>query len=197
MIVLCIPDRYYTLTRNPQLRQHGGKACALVDPARQDHHRFFVKDYLQAEVQLLDRLKDGCSMRFHRRHNTLSHGKRYPLPPQTGHDSGGGGRAQKSLLAGRRVMKQSAVLGDNPVKEMEARKYITQAGEFATGDQYQLSSGTSSPFEASQSIAADPPITSQSPIIVRGYRSKSHRFSRSYHNKRRSRGHNRNRLTPG
>jgi|SRR5580658_665451 hypothetical protein len=180
MIVLCISDRYYTLMRNPQLRQHGGKACALVDPAGQDHHRFFVQDYLQAEVQLLDGQKDGCFMRFHRRHNALSHGKRYPLLPQTGQDFGGGGRAQESFLARRRVMKQSAVLGDNPVKEMEARKYITQAGEFATGDQYQLSSRPSSPFESSQSIAADPPITSQSPIVIRGYRSKSHRFSRPY-----------------
>jgi hypothetical protein len=183
MIVLCIPDRYDTLTRNPQLRQRGGKACAFVDPAGQDHHRFFVKNYLQAEFQLLDRQIDGCFMRFHRCHNTLSHRKWYPQPPQPGHNFGGRGRAQESLLACRRVMKQSAVLGDNPVKEMEARKYITQAGEFAAGDQYQLSSRPPSSFEPSQGIASDPPITSQSPIVIRGYRPKSHRFSRSYNHK--------------
>ena len=54
-----------------------------------------------------------------------------PCLPQIGDEFAGDGRAQESLLASYWVMKQSAVLGDNPVKEMEARKHIAQAGKFA------------------------------------------------------------------
>src|SRR5580658_5356037 len=130
MIVLSIADSHDALTRKPQVSQCGGKACALVDPAGQYHHRFIVKDYLQAEVQIPDRQKDGRIMRFHCCHYALSHGKRNSLAPQVGHERGGSGRAQESFLMRYRVVKQSTVLGDNPVKEMEARKYIAQAGKF-------------------------------------------------------------------
>ncbi|GAC1693918.1 MAG: hypothetical protein NVS9B5_36710 [Terriglobales bacterium] len=58
MIVLCIADPHNAITGKPQLRQHGGKACTFVDPARQDHHRFDVKDYLHAEVQFSNRSKN-------------------------------------------------------------------------------------------------------------------------------------------
>jgi len=55
MIILRIADAHHALTRKPQIRQHGGKTSSFVDPAGQDHYRFFVKDHLQAQVQLLDR----------------------------------------------------------------------------------------------------------------------------------------------
>jgi len=55
MIIFCIADAHDALTRKPQIRQHGGKARGLVDSSGQDHYRFFVKDHLQAQVQLLDR----------------------------------------------------------------------------------------------------------------------------------------------
>jgi len=77
-------------------------------------------------------------------------------------------------------MKQSAVLGDNPVKQMEARKRIAQAGKFAAGDQYQLSTRFPRPFQPSQCVAVDPPIAGESPIVIRCYRPKSHRFSHLY-----------------
>jgi len=57
MIILCIADAHDALTRKPQIRQHGGKACTFVGSTGQDHYRFFVKDHLQAQVQVqvLDR----------------------------------------------------------------------------------------------------------------------------------------------
>jgi hypothetical protein len=180
MIVLRIADSHNALARKPQIRQRGGKASTLIDPAGQDHYRFFVKDDLQAKVQIPDRQKGGCIMRSHRCHNTLSHGKRHSLPAQIGHEFGGGGRAQESLLARCRVVKQSAILGDDPIEKMEARKYGAQAGKFAAGDQDHLSSRLPRPFQPSQSVPADVAIAGQSPIVVRGYRPKTHCFSSSY-----------------
>src|ERR1700685_3990962 len=177
MIVLCIADSHDALSRKPQVSQYGQKTGTLVDPAGQDHHRFVVKDYVKAEFQLPDGSKNGCIMRSYRCHNTLSHGKRHSLLPQIGHEFGGGARAQKSLLARYGVVKQSAVLSDNPVKEMEARKHIAQARKFAAGDQYHFPSRLPRSFQRSQGVAANPPIAGQSPIVIRGYCPKSHRFS--------------------
>jgi hypothetical protein len=183
MIVLRIADSHDAPARNPQVRQHGGKACGLVDPTRQDHHRFFVKDHLQAEVQFSDRQKDGGIMRSNRCHNALSYGKRYPLPTQMGHEFAGSGRAQELIFTSCWAMKQRTVFSDNPVKEMEARKHFAQAGKFAAGDQYQLSTRFPRPYQHSQGVTVDPPIASQSSIVVRGYRPKSHSFSFSYNDK--------------
>jgi hypothetical protein len=116
-------------------------------------------------------------MRSHRCHNALSDGKRHSPFTQIGHEFGGGGRAQESLLARCRVVKQSAILGDDPVEQMETRKYLAQAGKFAASDQYQLSPRLPSPFQPCQGVPADPPIAGQSPIVIRGYCQKSHRFS--------------------
>src|SRR5271155_4538207 len=139
MIVFRIADSHDALTRKPQVSQYGGKAGTLVDPAGQDHHRFFVKNYLQVELELPNGCQDGFLMRSYRCHNTLSYGKRYSLLPQIGHEFGGSGRAQESFPTRCRVVKQSAVLSDDPIKQMEARKHLTQAGKFAAGDQYYLS----------------------------------------------------------
>jgi len=80
-------------------------------------------------------------------------------------------------------MKQSAVFGDNPVKQMEMRKHIAQAGKFAAGDQYQLSTRFPRPFQPSHGVAIDPPVAGESPIVIRCYRPKSQRFSHLYNNK--------------
>jgi len=177
MIVLCIADGHDALTRESQVSQHRQKAGTLVDPPGQDHHRFVVKDYVQAEFQLADGSTDCCIMRSNRCHNALSHGKRHSLLPQFGHEFGGGGRAQKSLFARFGVVKQSAVLGDDPVEEMEARKHIAQAGKFAASHQYHLPPRSPRSFQRSQGVAADPSISRESPIVIRGYCPKSHRFS--------------------
>jgi len=77
-------------------------------------------------------------------------------------------------------MQQSAVLGDNPVKQMEMRKHIAQAGKFAAGDQYQLSARFPRPFQPCQGVGVNPPVAGESPIVIRCYRPISHRFSHLY-----------------
>jgi len=180
MIVLRISNSHDAPARKPQVSQRGGKAGTLVNPAGQDHYRFLVKDDLQAEVQIPDRLKGGCIMRSHRGHNAPSHGKRNPLFAQSGNEFGRGGRTQESLLARCRVVKQSAILGNDPIEEVEARKHSSQAGKFAAGYQYHLSSRLARPFQPSQSVPADPSIAGQSSVVIRGYRPKSHCFSVPY-----------------
>jgi hypothetical protein len=183
MIVLRIPDSHDALKLKTQFRQYGRKACALVSFAGQDHHRFLIKDYLQVKVQLPDRLKDGGLVGPHSCHNTLSHGKWNSLLPQIGHEGRGGSWAQESFLMGCWIVKHRAVLGYDPVEEMEARKHVTQAGKFASRDQDHLSSRLPHSFQPSQSGTVDPTIAGQSPVVIRGYRPKSHRPSRRYHHK--------------
>jgi hypothetical protein len=67
-----------------------------------DHHRFFIKDYLQVKVQLPDRHKDGSIMRSHRCHNALSHRKRNPVLSQIGRKCGeaAGHKSRSSSDAG-------------------------------------------------------------------------------------------------
>jgi len=183
MIVLRIANSHDALTQKSQVRQHGGKARTLIGPAGQDHHRFFVENHLQAKVQFPDRQKNGDIVRSHRCHNALSHGKRHPLPAQMGDEFARHGRAQESLLASDWMVNKSAVLGDNPIKKMEARKHGAQAGKFAARDQDQLPSRFPPLFQSSYGAGVDAPIASQGPIVVRGYRPKSHRFSRWYDDK--------------
>jgi len=123
MIVLRITDSDDALIRNLQIRQHDGKAGTLVGPVGQDHHRFFVENQLQLKLQLADRERNGDIVGFHRCHNAPSHGKRHALLTQIGYECARNGRAQEPLLAGSWVVNQGAVLGDNPVKKMEARKH--------------------------------------------------------------------------
>jgi len=143
----------------------------------QDHDRFFVEDNLQVEVQPLDGQKDRDVMRrSYRCHNAPSDGKRYPLLPQTGHELGGGRRTQESLLASFRVIKECAVLGDDPVKQMQARKHVTQTRKFAAGGEDQFSTRCARPLQGRRGGAIDLSVAGQSPIVVRYYRAKSHRF---------------------
>jgi len=80
-------------------------------------------------------------------------------------------------------MKQSAVFGNNPVKQTEMRKHIAQAGKFAAGDQDQLSARFPRPFQPSQGVAIDPSIAGESAIVIRCYRPKSHQLSHLYNDK--------------
>ena len=177
MIVLRIADSHDVLTQKSQVRQHGGKARALISPAGQDHHRFFVENDLQAEMQFPDGQKNGDLVRSDRCDNAPSHGKRHPLLAQLSDEFAGDGRAQEALLASDWGVNQSTVLGDNPIKKMEAGKHRAEAGEFAARDQDELPSRFPPMFQPRDNVGGDLPIAGQGTIVVGGYRPKSHEFS--------------------
>jgi hypothetical protein len=175
MIVLRIADTHDVLTQESQVRQYGGKARALIGAARQDHHRLIVEDDLQAKVQLPDGWKNGDIVRSHCGHNALSHGKGHALPAQMGDEFARDLGAKEALFASEWVVKQSAVLGDNRVKKMEAGKHRAQAGKFAARDQDELASRFPPLFQTSDGLGGDPTIAGQGAIVIRGYGAKSHR----------------------
>ena len=167
MIVLCVSDAHYIVSRKPHLLQRAFEAAGLVDAGRQHHDGPLVEDDLQLQAQLVDRLEDRLLVWLPCRDDNAAHRHRaHPLVTQGGYEGLGRPIGQGRLGAGRRVVEQGTVLGDDIFEQIEPRADALQVIELAPGDQHEASAGGNQALESVHSFGQHATRSRECAVIV-------------------------------
>ena len=100
VVVLRVADRDDVVGRVAEFLERRQQARRLVDPGRQDHHRFLVEDDLEFQAQLVDGAQDGRLERLDRGDDDMTgrHGRGARALSRAANSGGGGSASVRTSL---------------------------------------------------------------------------------------------------
>ena len=160
------------LHRGEGCRQTGG----LVDARRQHHHRALVEDHLQLQPQLVDGGKHRRLVGLPCGDDGVSDGQRRHVPIAQRLNQRLRGRLRQQLdFARRGSVQHGAVLGHDPLEQVQARKDALQIFQLAARDQDEMPAGGDDALQRSDGRVIDRAVMRDRAVVVARQCKQPHR----------------------
>ncbi len=169
VVVLGVAHADAVVRREPQLEQRGVQAGRLVRARRQDHDRALVEDDLQLEAEIADRVEDDAFIGLPRRDEGVPDGQRGDLAgAKRLHEVGARRLAENLVLAARGTVEDSAVLGDDPIEEIDRREDVEEILELPPCGEDELAPRVAKALERRERLDADLSIARERSVEIAG-----------------------------
>src|SRR6185369_5870667 len=137
--------------------------------------RAFVENDLELEAEIADRTQDRRLVRLHGRYDDMADGKGLDLFLLERADEFIRRRiAVRLLLAGRWIVYEGAVLGDDARAKFRFGENTQQIVELAAAHQHQLAAGGGQALERGDGFGRDVPAARQRLVEIAGQNEISH-----------------------
>ena len=177
MIVFRIADAHHVMGGETELEKRRSQSGRLVHAGWQNHDSPFVEDDLKLEAEIANDFHSSRFMRFPCGYDDSSYRDSFRT---TAHQLAGkflGRRlGQELLLTCGRTVEEGAVLGHDPVKQVEPGANKNKVVEFSSSDQNHFAPGLTDLFQGSDRALTELSIMGNGPVIIAGKGVISHNF---------------------
>ncbi len=177
MVVLRVADAGDVVRRQLEAFEGGPETGRLVDIAGKDHHRVLVEDDLQFQAEVADRFQDGRLVRPPRRHDDAADRDRHAAPPQLRHEALRRRLGEEGRLLVARPVELGAVLGDDPLEQVQVAEGAPEVVQLPAGDEDELAARRAEPFQGGQGRRVHDAVAGDRAIVIGGQSQVAHRGS--------------------